>query len=421
LERYRDDFPPGGFRTFLDRGANFSDCNYNYANTRTAPGHATLFTGAYSNGHGIIDNEWWDPLQKRMVSSVEDEFTHIVGVAGNAKGSSPHNLLADTLGDELKIATQGKSKVFSIALKDRASVFPGGFSADTAYWIDQNSGAWVTSSYYRTSLPKWAEDFNQSKRAEKYLNLDWEDSDGHVLRSTTPVAGKPSSFYLLVGATPFANDYEFDFARELIIHEKLGKGPPTDLLTICLSANDILGHEVGPDAPEMRAMVLATDRQLAEFFEFLGRNFGLANVWLALSPYHGTPPIPKVATALHIPALALSAKTLRDQINLALSSKLSPQHPAAYVKEISYPVAWLDADAFAAAKVNEEDAERTTGEAMKQAGLRGYYTRSHLAKSVLPFTEEGTKYLHSYSPVARRRLVRHGDPGAIFRRQHERH
>src|SRR5499425_3185807 len=194
LERYHDQFVEGGFRLFLDRGAYFTDCNYNYANTRTAPGHATLFTGAYSNGHGIIDNEWWDPLQKRMVSSVEDESTHIVGVAGNAKGSSPHNLFADTLGDELKIATQGKSKVFSIALKDRASVFSGGFSADTAYWIDQNSGAWVTSSYYRTSLPKWAEDYNQSKRAEKYLNLDWEDSDGHVLRSTTPVAGKASSF-----------------------------------------------------------------------------------------------------------------------------------------------------------------------------------------------------------------------------------
>jgi len=399
LERYRADFPPGGFRTFLDRGANFTDCNYDYANTRTAPGHATLLTGAYSNGHGILDNEWWDPLKKRLVTSVEDESTQMVGVAGSAKGSSPHNLLADTLGDELKLATQGKSKVFSIALKDRASVIPGGYSADTAYWIDQDSGAWVTSSYYRASLPTWAEEFNQSKRAEKYLNQEWKDSDGHVLRSTTPVAGKPSSFSLLVGTTPFANDYEFDFARELITNEKLGKGPATDLLTIGLSATDFLGHQVGPDSPELRAMVLATDRQLAEFFEFLGRNLGLANVWLALSADHGIPPIPKVAAALRIPALALSAKTLRDQVNLTLSSKLSPQRPTAYVKEIEYPVAWLDADAFAAAKVGEEDAEYATGEAMKQAGLRGYYTRSQLAKSAVPFTEEGTKYLHSYSPV----------------------
>src|SRR4051795_3719828 len=99
LDRYHDQFGDAGFRLFLEHGAYFSNCNYNYANTRTAPGHSTLFTGAYSNGHGIIDNEWWDPLKKRMVVSVEDESTQIVGLAASAKGSSPHYLLADTLGD----------------------------------------------------------------------------------------------------------------------------------------------------------------------------------------------------------------------------------------------------------------------------------------------------------------------------------
>ncbi|MGA7906223.1 MAG: alkaline phosphatase family protein, partial [Candidatus Sulfotelmatobacter sp.] len=131
LERYRDQFGEGGFRLFLDHGAYFADCNYNYANTRTAPGHATLFTGAYSNGHGIVGNEWWDSARKRMVTSVEDDGTRLVGVAGDKAGASPHNLLADTLGDELKLATQGKSRVFSVSLKDRAAVLPGGFAADT--------------------------------------------------------------------------------------------------------------------------------------------------------------------------------------------------------------------------------------------------------------------------------------------------
>src|ERR1700728_5494803 len=120
LERYRDQFGESGFRLFLDRGAYFTDCNYNYANTRTAPGHATLFTGAYSNGHGIAANEWWDPNKKHMVSSVEDDATKLVGVNGGKTGASPHNLLADTLGDELKLATQGKARVFGISLKDRA-------------------------------------------------------------------------------------------------------------------------------------------------------------------------------------------------------------------------------------------------------------------------------------------------------------
>src|SRR5579864_3589434 len=110
LERYREQFGEGGFRLFLDHGAYFSDCNYDYANTRTAPGHATLFTGAYSNGHGIAANEWWDPQKKRMVTSVQDDGTKLVGVAGDAKGASPHNLMASTLGDELKLATQSIRK-----------------------------------------------------------------------------------------------------------------------------------------------------------------------------------------------------------------------------------------------------------------------------------------------------------------------
>src|ERR1700693_5094214 len=112
LERYRDQFGEGGFRLLLDHGANFTDCNYDYANTRTAPGHATLLTGAYTNGHGIMANAWWDPEKSHMVAAGDDAQTKVVGIAGDAPGASPHSLLADTLGDELKLATQGKAHVF---------------------------------------------------------------------------------------------------------------------------------------------------------------------------------------------------------------------------------------------------------------------------------------------------------------------
>ena len=194
LERYRDRWGEGGFRLLLEHGADFTDCNYNYANTRTAPGHSTLLTGAYSNGHGIMSNPWWDPQKKKMVTSVEDDATKLVGIASSEAGASPHNLLADTLGDELKLATQGKARVFGIALKDRAAILPGGFAANGAYWIDHKTGAWITSTYYRSELPKWAQDFNDNKRAEKYLNQEWKDSEGNVLRSTKPVEGKAGSF-----------------------------------------------------------------------------------------------------------------------------------------------------------------------------------------------------------------------------------
>jgi len=397
LERYRDQWGEGGFRLLLERGADFTDCNYNYANTRTAPGHATLLTGAYSNGHGIMSNEWWDPQKKHMVTSVEDDGTKLVGVESSGPGASPHNLLADELGDELKLATEGKARVFAIALKDRAAVLSTGFAGNGAYWIDQKTGAWITSTYYRSELPQWAHDFNESKRSEKYLNQEWKDSNGNLLRTTKPAEGKPGSFYELIGSTPYANDYEFEFARELITYEKLGNGPATDLLIVSLSANDILGHKVGPDAAEMHAMALATDRQLAGFFDFLGHQIGLANVWIALSADHGVAPLPQVAARLHLPAAGLSTDKMQAQVNSALSARFA--HPAQYVKNFDYPLAWVNSDAFAAVRINEQDGERAVGDALKQVGLRAYYTRSQLERSDVPNTETGLKYLHSYSPL----------------------
>jgi hypothetical protein len=416
LERYRDQFGDSGFRLFLDRGAYFTDCNYDYANTRTAPGHATLFTGAYSNGHGIVANEWWDSKKKRMVTSVEDEATKILGLPGDQTtgdqtgekkpgekkpGSSPHNLMADTLGDELKLATQGKSRVFGISLKDRAAVLPAGFGGDAAYWIDAKSGAWITSTYYRSDLPKWVQDFDSSNRAAKYWDRDWRDAQGAVLRSTAhrkAKDGSDASFYEVIGHTPFADEYEFEFAKELMVYENVGRGPATDLLSISLSANDILGHEVGPDSPEMQTMALDMDRELSDFFNFLGHQIGLANVWIALSADHGVSALPDTANKLHIPAANLDTHQLEAQLNSAITAKFSAGHPTAYVK-FDYPMAWLDPDAFAAAHAKEHDAEAAVGEAMKQAGLRDFYTKSQLAQGEVPDTAWGQKYLNSYSPV----------------------
>ncbi|HKN73066.1 MAG TPA: alkaline phosphatase family protein [Terriglobales bacterium] len=401
LERYRDQFGDGGFRLFLDRGAYFTDCNYDYANTRTAPGHATLFTGSYTSGHGIVANEWWDPQKKKRVTSVEDDTTKLVGVAKTGVGASPHNLLSDTLGDELKLATGGKARVFAISLKDRAAVLPAGFSGDAAYWIDPKSGDWITSTYYRPDLPEWVRNFNGSHRAEKFWNREWKDSDGNTLGSTARRNGKdgtPASFYEVVGSTPFANDYQLEFAKELVLYEKLGAGPATDLLVVSLSANDILGHQVGPDSPQMRSMALELDRSLAEFFDFLGHHIGMANIWMALSADHGVAPLPEFAKTLRLPAANLDAKALREQINSLLSKKFAKK--ADYVLDLDYPVAWLDKDAFAGTlgAKDESVAEGEVGEAMKQMGFTGYFAKSQLARGDIPPTEIGRRYAHSYTP-----------------------
>jgi hypothetical protein len=399
LERYHDQFGDAGFRLLLDHGAYFPNCNYNYANTRTAPGHSTLFTGAYSNGHGIAANEWWDPKRKKMVTSVEDDDTKFVGLPDAKAGASPHNLMADTLGDELKLATEGKARVFGVSLKDRGAIIPAGFAGDAAYWIDPKSGVWVTSTYYRNDLPRWVQDFN-SNRPAKYWDREWKNSRGEVLASTAHRKGKDGSdagFYEVVGGTTFGNEYEFEFAKELVVYENVGRGPATDLLAISLSPNDILGHRVGPDSPEMAQMTLDLDHELADFFNFLGHQVGLADVWIALSADHGVSSLPDAVKKLHIPAANVGASKAEEQINAAITAKFFAGHPAPYVK-LDYPLAWLDQDAFIASHIHERDAEVAVGEAMKQAGLRDYYTKSQLAAGEAPNTPLGRKYLNSYSP-----------------------
>jgi arylsulfatase A-like enzyme len=183
----------------------------------------------------------------------------------------------------------------------------------------------------------------------------------------------------------------------LIVYENIGRGPATDLLSVSLSPNDILGHQVGPDSPEMQQMALDLDRQLADFINFLGHQIGLANVWIALSADHGVSSLPDAVKKLHIPAANLDATQLEAEINRAITAKFSPGHPAAYVK-LDYPLAWLDENAFIAVHLRERDAEAAVGEAMKQAGSRSYYTKSQLAEGEVPNTALGRRYLNSYSP-----------------------
>ncbi|MGH9602359.1 MAG: alkaline phosphatase family protein [Terriglobales bacterium] len=407
LERQRPGLVENGFRLFLERGASFTNCHYDHAATWTTAGHATLLTGAHPSAHGISANYWWDARLKKAVTPVEDDATQLIGAskdaaADAAAGASPHHLLASTLGDELKLATAGKSRVYAVSLKDTAAVLAGGRAADAAYWIQRSSGAFVTSSYYMAELPEWVRKFNESGRAERLWNREWKDEEG-TLMGATPRQRKDgeTSFYWIVGATPFGSEYTFDFARELIVNEKLGSGPATDLLILSLSSNDLLLHNLGPDSPAAGALVRATDRQLADFVDFLGRQLGLANVWMVLTADHGFEPTAEYAARFRFPSDQLPyRKQVQERLNKLLSESLSPGRPRNYVNLFRDHVAFVSAEAFAEAGIRDEaEAERRVGEALlKAAPFRGYYTRAQISSGSLPPDDMSRKYAHSYLP-----------------------
>jgi hypothetical protein len=361
LDRYRSDFKGKGFRLFLDHGAYFEDCYYDYANTKTAPGHATLGTGAYTDGHGISSDSWWDLTRnkERPVSSVEDERYHLVGAADAKEagiGASPLNLLASTLGDSMRLETQGQSRVFAISLQDRAAILPAGHSANGAYWIDAASGAFITSSYYMSALPDWVTAFNTGGR------IGQAEQEAGV--------SVPNKFYDSVGGTPAANSYELDFARALITGENLGQHSSTDLLVVSLSANDILGHQVGPDSPEEKEMVDGLDQQLDSFFTWLDKNIpgGLTSTWIALSADHGVAPDPATTTQLGIPPANIDVDRLTASLNDAMNAKFSPGEKVQYLlPDQELPYLALNRPSFEVAGINEQEAEQAIQEAVPAA------------------------------------------------------
>lgn len=422
LERYRTDFKGNGFDLFLDHGAYFPDCYYDYANLVTAAGHSAISTGAYTDGNGIASNEWWDLNRntKRPISSVEDPRYSIVGLPAMEsqiprEGASPRNLLASTIGDEVRLATKGESKLFGISLKDRAAILTSGHTANGAFWIDPQSGAFITSTYYMSALPDWATTFNQGGNAAQ--------------ARTSAGVSADAPFFSSVGPTDAAIQYELNFAQALIQGENLGSGNVTDVLTISISSTDILGHRVGPDSPDQRQLVDQLDGNLDQFFTWLDHNVpgGLQNVWLVLTADHGVAPVPATAQQLGIPAATISMKPLVADLNKSMNERFSPGQNLEYLlPDQDLPYISLNIPTFQRAGINEFEAERAIQDSIPaavnsldpsadkpddavQPGSKRVpphprvfrtFTRLQLAslQPGLPPTEFGRLMAHSYSP-----------------------
>jgi predicted AlkP superfamily pyrophosphatase or phosphodiesterase len=408
LDRYRADFKtPNGFNLFLKKGAYFPQCYYEYGNTMTAPGHSTIGTGAYTNGHNIAVNDWWDLSRSKthMFSSVADADYPLVGAnADAAAGASPRNELASTLGDEVVLSTGGEARLFGVSLKDRAAILTSGHASEAAYWIDHATGKWETSTYWMKDLPGWVKAFNAS------------DAGEHARKEAGIPAG---DFYEKVGATPAGAQYEMDFAKALVSEEKLGTHDVTDVLTLSISSTDILGHAVGPDSPKQREMIDAIDGQLNNFFDFLNAHVdgGLANVWVSLTGDHGVATSPAIAAKEGMPAAVFPYAAMNAELNKELDAKLTPGKQTRFVLGGDLPFVQLDDEAFAAAKIDERAAEQMAAamipgalaevesgkfatpdsHAMRPATIRHVYTRVQIAAGEVPQTEEGRLILHSFT------------------------
>src|ERR1044071_2872114 len=353
LQRFDDLFVKNGLKRLQRDGGSWTQANYDHTPTYTAPGHATMMTGAWPAETGIIGNDWPDRDSGKFVSSVTDTTSLLLGGPEGETASSPRRLMASTLGDELRLQTQSRSKVIGVSSKDRSAILPAGRHANAAYWFNQRTGSMVSSNYYFNQLPAWVQSYNQTRPADKFYGQKWErmlpeseylkragldspvwENIGNAPGDTnafphTVTGGAPSAntnFYLALDFTPFSNDLLLSFAEQVITNERLGEDDDTDVLSVSFSANDYVGHRYGPYSQEAMDMTLRVDKSIAALLDFVNARVGLQNTLVAFTADHGVAPIPEHANALGLPGGRIKGEDVLRAMRRGISARYNPKN-----------------------------------------------------------------------------------------------
>jgi predicted AlkP superfamily pyrophosphatase or phosphodiesterase len=320
LYRYYDKYTANGFRRLMEGGFNARNNHYHYAATYTGPGHAAIYTGSAPALNGIVGNDFYDRNLGRMVYCAEDTTVSTLGNMGAAGKMSPRNMLVTTIGDQLKLATDGRAKVVGIALKDRGAILPAGHAANGAFWFDSKDGNFISSTFYSKELPAWVQAFNARKLPEQFISQKWETilplnqytestSDDQVYEATLPGEARPvfphefavqagGSKYEVLRSSPYGDQLTKEFALAAIRGENLGQNGVTDMLCVSFSSPDYIGHAFGTHAIETEDNYIRLDRQLADLFVQLDATVGKGQWLTFLSADHGAADVPRVLAAI---------------------------------------------------------------------------------------------------------------------------
>jgi predicted AlkP superfamily pyrophosphatase or phosphodiesterase len=419
--KYYDRFGEGGFKYLMDKGTVYNNAHFKHSTTFTAVGHATLATGGSALQHGLAGNDWENAKTGERIYCVEDPNHNIIGKKyKDNKGTSPLNLTSSTIGDELHLSSGQRSRVFSVSIKDRGAILPGGHLGK-AFWYGSGSGKFVSSTYYYDEYPKWVSEYNGLKKADAYQSQSWDllnpaDSytfayqDGREmekgykhLKNTFPHKlgnEKAKNFYKALRFTPMGDALTVDFAKTLMEQEQLGRGEATDMLAVSLSATDYIGHAYGPNSLEAEDNMLRLDRTLADLFSHVDKKVGLENTLIFLSSDHGTDEIPEYRKAVagdyhagrHYPKKFISKVNEALQLRYGTSEKM--------VSSFWNPSIYLNLPAIKKLGLNLEEVERALAEEiLKVDGVAFALTRTDLLKGNVTSNATVARVQNAFHPV----------------------
>lgn len=372
LYRFYSSYGHNGFRRLMDEGYNCQNTMINYLPSYTAPGHSCVYTGSVPSIHGIAANDWVDNYTGKSVYCTDDTVKEVInGVVTSRQSMSPRNLLVSTITDELRLATNFKNRVYGIAIKDRGSILPAGHLANGAYWLDDTTGSFCSSTYYKSSSPKWLKAFNGRHVADSLIKIGWNlkgrqsnywqsTTDDNAYEGKLKGESKPT-FPHNVSKLPAKDRYNsfkfFPGGNTLTLlaamacrdGAHLGESDFTDFLAVSLSSTDYTGHMFGPNSMEVEDVYRRLDDDLAMFFAYLDRTVGEGNYTVFLTADHGAAHNPQYLTDNGVPAGFLS-KDYKKELNNYLGSIYKT---SAIVKHYTNYQLYLDDSVIKAANLDE--------------------------------------------------------------------
>jgi predicted AlkP superfamily pyrophosphatase or phosphodiesterase len=408
IKKWQPLFGEGGFKRLQKDGAWFTDCHYPYAYTLTAAGHTSLVTGTVPSKHGIPANEWYDRATGETVTSVTPPPEEI------AKGAGPYRRKAESVGDVLLRVLLGKARVASMSIKDRAAILMAALRAHLCYWLNPNTGNFMTSAYYRPDPHSWATKFNKTRMADQWLGKEWDrfnkeldyakysgpddfisEGTGYLQGQTFPHPFKRGddpkdkeanqrNYYDAVVCSPMGSELLLEFAKTAIAAEKLGQSDSVDLLCISFSSNDLIGHTWGPDSQEVLDVTLRSDAIIRDLLNLLDDKVGKGNYYFAVSADHGVCPLPEFAKQKGEDAGRVEPELLTTKAETFLNEKFLPEgKKAPWFDQPKRSNAWvyLNRGTLKELKLQQSEVEAALAKWLTgQPGVERAFTRTELLR-----------------------------------------
>ena len=402
LYRYANRYGNDGFKRLLRDGFSCENTMIPYTPTVTACGHTCIYTGSVPAVHGMVGNSWYSRELKRSVYCTEDSAVTSVGSSSTEGVMSPRNMLVTTIGDELNLATNFKSKVVGIAIKDRGAILPAGHSATAAYWYDGTVGKFISSSYYMNALPQWVNAFNDKNLPSQYIAKPWttlypadtytqSSADDEVYegrftnetQSSFPhtLTGSKDAPFEILASSPFGNSYTLEFAKSAIENYGLGKGAVTDMLCVSLSSTDYVGHKFGPNSIETEDTYLRLDKDLAAFFQYLDKTIGANQYTVFFTADHGVAHVSGFLKQHQLPAGNWNDGAMRKTLDSLLKQQFGIDKTVASID--NYQI-YLNHDAIEKAGKNIADIKSfVINELMKMPAITNVIDLKNLSQETV--------------------------------------